>query len=153
VETLKWLAGWQISVQSITEYKVKSTSAVKKKKFTYLWWTLVLLLLFITQYFHSRRIRILKYAKIANLLQQCISGPRRSLADYVSSACGSRSAVGDTPDDGRAGVDTSDHRGAGVDTLNHPDPLRACRLPCAHRDSPGKENCARRRRNGYGVTE
>jgi hypothetical protein len=134
--------------------------------------------------------RMLKHA---NHMQQCISGPRRSLADYVLSACGSRSSAGDTPEDGRAGVDTSDHggagvdtsyhrgagvdnsdhrgagvdtsdhrgagvdtsyhRGAGIDTLNHPDPLRACRLPCAHRDSPGKENCARRRRNGYGVTE
>jgi hypothetical protein len=98
----------------------------------------------------------------------------------VSSACGSRSdipddrgvgvdtsdhrGVGVDTSDHRgagvdtsahrgAGVDTSDHRGAGVDTLNHPDPLRACRLPCANRDSPGKENCARRRRNGYGVME
>jgi hypothetical protein len=104
--------------------------------------------------------RMLKHA---NLLQQCILGPRRSLADYVSSACGSRSAAadtrdhgraaGDTPDDGHTGVDTSDHRGAGADNLNHPDPLRACRLPCALRDAPGKENCARRRRNGFGVTE
>ncbi len=84
-------------------------------------------------------------------MQQCILGPRHSLADYVESACGSRTSVGDTPDHERAGVDTSDHRGAGVDTSdhrggevdthNHPDPLRACRLPCADRDSPGKEKC------------